>query len=133
MIIGGGPFGIFNCLRSRTILLRDFIARGSVQFGCHFFVVPQRNGERKGTKGFNTLWDPARLVSWVVFWWLPKGVVASARFAQQNQNILLLLQSNRFCLSLFELGRVAGSKGSHFCFLRATSVFASFLTCKRKR
>ena len=27
--------------------------------GCHFFVIPQRNGERKGTKGPNALWIPA--------------------------------------------------------------------------
>ena len=26
-------------------------SRRAVRYGCHFFVVPQRNGERKGTKG----------------------------------------------------------------------------------
>ncbi|MBQ7397443.1 MAG: hypothetical protein IJW09_01295 [Clostridia bacterium] len=61
--------------------------------GCHFFVIPQRNGERKGTKGSNTPWIPAKLVSLAIFWWLPKGVVASAIFAQRNPKISLLLQA----------------------------------------
>ena len=42
---------------------------------------------------------PARLVALAIFWWLPKGVVASAIFAQRNPKIPLLLQAGyRFLL-----------------------------------
>jgi hypothetical protein len=71
-------------------------ARARGLHGCHFFASSQRNGERKDAKGFNTLWEPAKFVCWAVFWWLPKGVVASAIFAQQNPKILLLLQAGEY-------------------------------------
>jgi len=48
---------------------------------------------KKGAKGLNALWIPAKLVSLAIFWWLPKGVVASAIFAQRNPKISLLLQA----------------------------------------
>jgi hypothetical protein len=52
-----------------------------------------KNRRRKDTKGPNALWIPARLVAFSIFWWLPKGIVASAAFAQQNPKILLLLRA----------------------------------------
>jgi hypothetical protein len=60
--------------------------------------VRPKKWRKKGAKGLNALWEPARFVSWAVFWWLPKGVVVSTTFAQQNPKILLLLQANRFCI-----------------------------------
>ena len=43
------------------LLLRTRVqlTRRAVRQGCHFFVVPQRNGERKGTQGPNALGKPA--------------------------------------------------------------------------
>jgi len=48
---------------------------------------------KKGTKGFNTPWHPARFVTFAIFWWLPKGVLVSANFASANPKICLLLQA----------------------------------------
>ena len=56
-------------------------------------LVTRQEVAKKRAKGLNALWEPARLVAFAIFWWLPKGVVMSAAFAQQNQNILLLLQA----------------------------------------
>jgi len=52
-----------------------------------------KNEPRKRAKGSNTPWHPARLFSFTIFWWLPKGVIASAIFAQRNPKISLLLQA----------------------------------------
>ncbi|MBQ7397670.1 MAG: hypothetical protein IJW09_02445 [Clostridia bacterium] len=52
-----------------------------------------KNEPRKRAKGSNTPWHPARLVALAIFWWLPKGVIASAIFAQRNPKISLLLQA----------------------------------------
>ena len=43
------------------LLLRTRVqlTRRAVRQGCHFFVIPQRNGERKGTQGPNALGKPA--------------------------------------------------------------------------
>ncbi|MBR2622103.1 MAG: hypothetical protein IKC97_06975 [Clostridia bacterium] len=49
--------------------------------------------------GPNALKKPARFFAFAIFWWLPKGVVASATFAQRNPKIPLLLQAGyRFLL-----------------------------------
>jgi hypothetical protein len=63
-----------------------------------------KNRRRKDTKGLGALWIPARLVAFSIFWWLPKGVLASAAFAQQNPKISLLLQAGD-CLSLHSAPR----------------------------
>ena len=54
---------------------------------------------KKETQGPNALKKLARLAAFAIFWWLPKGVVASAIFAQRNPKIPLLLQAGyRFLL-----------------------------------
>ena len=53
--LDGGIFKLHSPFDAHTALR----ARSLCRLGCHFFVVPQRNGERKGTKGPNALWKPA--------------------------------------------------------------------------
>ena len=97
-----GPRGVFTGSRGKAIVLTTTPTaspcwRALGESKCHSLPC-RKEWRRKDTKGFNTLWEPAKFVCWAVFWWLPKGVVASAIFAQQNPKILLLLQANRFCI-----------------------------------
>jgi len=71
-----------------------------------------KNEPRKRAKGSNTPWHPARLVALVIFWWLPKGVIASAIFAQRNPKISLLLQAG-YRFSLYSVPLFKANRGEH--------------------
>jgi len=66
--------------------------------------------ENKIFSGPNALKKPARLFSFTIFWWLPKGVVASAIFAQRNPKISLLLQAGDHFL-LYSMPRFKANRG----------------------
>jgi hypothetical protein len=51
---------------------------------------------KKGAKGPNALWIPAKSCSFTIFWWLPKGVLVSANFASANPKICFLLQAGYY-------------------------------------
>jgi len=55
--VGACFFVWLNFIRL-LLLTRTQLCACAVRQGCPFFVVPQRKGERKGTKGPNALWKP---------------------------------------------------------------------------
>ena len=56
---GGGLFFVWLDFIRLLLLTRTLLRACAVRQRCPFFVVPQRNGERKSAKGPNALWKPA--------------------------------------------------------------------------
>gem|GEM_PF-2332848 len=77
---------------------------------------PRKNEPRKRTKGPNAPWNSAELVSFAIFWWLPKGVLASAKFASAEPKLRLLLRAS-YLFSLHAAPRFKANQEKDICFL----------------